>query len=330
MPGRARRFLSGTRPQPHPLHLLSGHVPWARRSAIWRVRNWAACGDGAGPSPLRHPGLIIAALLWRMGGERSAVGRTVYRGVPHARIDSWAALERIVKRRLRLVRWNAFLTAFGVAAISFTFGAFVRAAAPAHLQESSVPDLDVWPSRITFALGGISAWVPTFLHRVNGFRGQLPASWSAPVTVIDGIGRHSRWRLDCAPLATYRPRALYLVSFWEVVFTISLRVVFFGPQLDHDSCALLRRVLHLRQYRSAQCGHRETRCRELCVLRLAPLISSVSTPSATPSHRRSSAPSAITHLEHRSGATLGFVVCRLLDSLVRARFAPPYYEAQAP
>ena len=23
--------------------------PWARRSAIWRVGNWAACGDGAGP-----------------------------------------------------------------------------------------------------------------------------------------------------------------------------------------------------------------------------------------------------------------------------------------
>lgn len=83
---------------------------------------------------------------------------------------------------------------------------------------------------ITFALGGISAWVPTFLHRVNGLSVANAGLVVGGITIIDGIGgtivggwiAHRWQRTD--------HRALYLVSFWSVVCTIPFGVlVFFGP-----------------------------------------------------------------------------------------------------
>ena len=84
---------------------------------------------------------------------------------------------------------------------------------------------------LTFAMGGISTWVPTFLHR---FAGQSVAGASqtvSAITVIDGIAGTvvggwlaQRWlRTD--------HRALYLLSFWSVALTLPCGVlVFFGPR----------------------------------------------------------------------------------------------------
>ena len=86
-------------------------------------------------------------------------------------------------------------------------------------------------AEITFALGGISAWVPTFLHRVNGLSVANASLVVSGITVIDGIGGTivggwiaQRWqRTD--------HRALYLLSFWSVVLTLPFGIlVFFGPR----------------------------------------------------------------------------------------------------
>ena len=85
-------------------------------------------------------------------------------------------------------------------------------------------------AEVTFALGGISAWVPTFLHRANGLTVANASLVVSTITVIDGIGGTivggwiaQRWqRTD--------HRALYLLSFWSVVLTLPFGIlVFFGP-----------------------------------------------------------------------------------------------------
>jgi len=83
---------------------------------------------------------------------------------------------------------------------------------------------------LTFAMGGISAWMPTFLSRVGGMS-LSSASWSVSlITVVDGVGGTliggwiaQRWlRRD--------HRALYLLSFWSVALTLPCGILlFFGP-----------------------------------------------------------------------------------------------------
>jgi len=83
---------------------------------------------------------------------------------------------------------------------------------------------------LTFAMGGISAWVPTFLHRSAGLSVSNASFAVGGITVIDGIAGTlvggwlaQRW------LRTNH-RALYLVSFWSVVLTLPCgALVFFGP-----------------------------------------------------------------------------------------------------
>lgn len=84
---------------------------------------------------------------------------------------------------------------------------------------------------LTFAMGGISAWVPTFLERVAGMSlGRADFNVGA-ITVVDGIAGTliggwiaQRWlRTD--------HRALYLLSFWSVALTLPCgAMVFFGPK----------------------------------------------------------------------------------------------------
>ena len=85
-------------------------------------------------------------------------------------------------------------------------------------------------AQITFALGGISAWVPTFLHRNNGLSVANASLVVAAITVVDGIAGTivggwiaQRWqRTD--------HRALYFVSFWSAALALPCGVlVFFGP-----------------------------------------------------------------------------------------------------
>jgi MFS family permease len=84
---------------------------------------------------------------------------------------------------------------------------------------------------LTFAMGGISAWVPTFLHRSAGLSVGNASLAVGAITVIDGIAGTlvggwlaQRW------LRT-NDRALYLLSFWSVALTLPCGVLlFFGPR----------------------------------------------------------------------------------------------------
>jgi MFS family permease len=84
---------------------------------------------------------------------------------------------------------------------------------------------------LTFAMGGISAWVPTFLHRVAGLSVGDSSMVVGAITVIDGIaGTLAGGWLAQRWLRTNH-RALYLLSFWSVALTLPFgAMVFFGPR----------------------------------------------------------------------------------------------------
>jgi MFS family permease len=83
---------------------------------------------------------------------------------------------------------------------------------------------------LTFAMGGISAWMPTFLYRFAGLSVSAAGTLMGASLVVDGIAGTlvggwlaQRW------LRTNH-RALYLLSFWSVALTLPCGVVlFFGP-----------------------------------------------------------------------------------------------------
>ena len=83
---------------------------------------------------------------------------------------------------------------------------------------------------LTFAMGGISAWVPTFLERFA----QMPLNGAdrmvGVITVVDGIAGTlvGGWLAQRWLRTNYR--ALYLLSFWSVALTLPCgALVFFGP-----------------------------------------------------------------------------------------------------
>ena len=83
---------------------------------------------------------------------------------------------------------------------------------------------------LVFTMGGISTWMPTFLHRFAGMGVGKAGTILGAITVIDGLAGTAiggwlaqRWlRRD--------HRALYLLSAWSVILTLPLAaLVFFGP-----------------------------------------------------------------------------------------------------
>ncbi len=146
------------------------------------------------------PGLLVALFYWIWGcePERGACDRVQ---AAEKRTLSRRSLAEFIGQFLRLFTNPAYLAA--------TFGM----------------------AEVTFALGGISAWVPTFLNRHNGFSVGKASLVVSAITVIDGIAgtgvagwmAQRRLRTD--------HRALYLVSFWSVALTVPFAVlVCFGPR----------------------------------------------------------------------------------------------------
>jgi predicted MFS family arabinose efflux permease len=85
---------------------------------------------------------------------------------------------------------------------------------------------------LTFAMGGISWWMPEFLRRSAGMSMGSASVTVGAITVVDGIAgtvvggwiAHRWLRTD--------HRALYLLSFWSVLLTIPFGIlVFFGPHI---------------------------------------------------------------------------------------------------
>lgn len=84
---------------------------------------------------------------------------------------------------------------------------------------------------LTFAMGGISAWVPTFLNRFSGLSVGNASLVVGAITVVDGIAGTlvGGWIAQRWQRTNYR--ALYLLSFWSVALTLPCgALVFFGPR----------------------------------------------------------------------------------------------------
>jgi len=84
---------------------------------------------------------------------------------------------------------------------------------------------------LTFAMGGISAWMPTFLHRVAGMSVANSSLTVGAITVVDGIAGTLTGGWIAQRWLRTNHRALYLLSFWSVVLTLPFgALVFFGPR----------------------------------------------------------------------------------------------------
>jgi MFS transporter, Spinster family, sphingosine-1-phosphate transporter len=84
---------------------------------------------------------------------------------------------------------------------------------------------------LTFAIGGISAWMPTFLHRNAGLSVANASLMVGAITVIDGIAGTLIGGWVAQRWLRSNHRALYLLSFWSVVMTLPCgAMVFFGPK----------------------------------------------------------------------------------------------------
>ena len=83
---------------------------------------------------------------------------------------------------------------------------------------------------LTFAMGGISAWVPTFLHRSAGLSIGNASLTVGAITVIDGIAGTLAGGWIAQRWLRTNDRALYLLSFWSVALTLPCgALLFFGP-----------------------------------------------------------------------------------------------------
>ena len=83
---------------------------------------------------------------------------------------------------------------------------------------------------LTFAMGGISNWMPTFLNRFAGLSVSSAGTMVGAITVIDGIAGTLVGGWIAQRWLRTNDRALYLLSFWSVALTLPCGiVVFFGP-----------------------------------------------------------------------------------------------------
>jgi MFS transporter, Spinster family, sphingosine-1-phosphate transporter len=83
---------------------------------------------------------------------------------------------------------------------------------------------------LTFAMGGISAWVPEFLRRTAGLSIGSASQVVGVITVIDGIAGTLTGGWIAQRWLRTNHRALYLLSFWSVALTLPCgALAFFGP-----------------------------------------------------------------------------------------------------
>jgi multidrug resistance protein len=83
---------------------------------------------------------------------------------------------------------------------------------------------------LTFAMGGISAWVPEFLRRSVGLSVGHASQVVGASTVLDGIAGTLIGGMIAQRWLRTNYRALYLLSFWSVALTLPFGLLlFFGP-----------------------------------------------------------------------------------------------------
>jgi len=83
---------------------------------------------------------------------------------------------------------------------------------------------------LTFAMGGISTWMPTFLNRTAGLSLAKASGVVGAVTVVDGVAGTLIGGWVAQRWLRKTDSALYLLSFWSVALTLPCGVLlFFGP-----------------------------------------------------------------------------------------------------
>ncbi|HEY2466765.1 MAG TPA: MFS transporter [Terracidiphilus sp.] len=83
---------------------------------------------------------------------------------------------------------------------------------------------------LTFAMGGISNWMPDFLHNPIGLSVAKASQVAGASTVIDGILGTAIGGWIAQRWLRTNHRALYLLSFWSVALTLPFGILlFFGP-----------------------------------------------------------------------------------------------------
>jgi MFS transporter, Spinster family, sphingosine-1-phosphate transporter len=83
---------------------------------------------------------------------------------------------------------------------------------------------------LTFAMGGISTWVPTFLHRSLGYPVPKASFIVSAITAFDGIAATALGGWLAQRWLRVNDRALYLFSALSIVLTLPFgALVFFGP-----------------------------------------------------------------------------------------------------
>jgi predicted MFS family arabinose efflux permease len=83
---------------------------------------------------------------------------------------------------------------------------------------------------MVFALGGISTWMPTFLHRFAGMGVGKAGTILGAITVVDGLAGTAIGGWLAQRWLRTNHRALYLLSAWSMILTLPLAaLVFFGP-----------------------------------------------------------------------------------------------------
>jgi MFS family permease len=84
---------------------------------------------------------------------------------------------------------------------------------------------------LTFAMGGISSWIPVFLQRYAGLSTARAGTLVGVITAIDGIAGTAIGGWLAQRWLRTNHRALYLLSFWSVVLTLPCgALIFFGPR----------------------------------------------------------------------------------------------------
>ncbi len=84
---------------------------------------------------------------------------------------------------------------------------------------------------VTFSLGGISWWMPSFLHREAGYSVEAAGAIMGPIIVVAGLGGTALGGWAAQVWSKKTPKALYLVPALSAALTIPPAIVcFFGPQ----------------------------------------------------------------------------------------------------
>ena len=111
---------------------------------------------------------------------------------------------------------------------------------------------------VTFSLGGISWWMPSFLHREAGYSIEAAGALMGPIIVVAGLGGTALGGWLAQWWSKKTPKALYLVPALSAALTIApaVRVLLRAAELD-CAVAVDRGVPHLPRDGAGECGDAE-------------------------------------------------------------------------